>query len=79
MHAAKARSCEVVLPQDVVVASEFKADAASRTVSVLECPADAMILDVGPKTVAHLTDVIGRCKTVLWNGPLGAFEIAPFG
>ena len=38
-----------------------------------------MILDVGPKTVAHYTDVIGRCKTLLWNGPLGAFEIAPFG
>ena len=38
-----------------------------------------MILDVGPKTVAHYTDVIGRCSTLLWNGPLGAFEIAPFG
>ena len=38
-----------------------------------------MILDVGPKAVAHYTDVIGRCKTLLWNGPLGAFEIAPFG
>ena len=46
---------------------------------VLEAPADQMILDVGPKAVAHYTDVLGRCRTLLWNGPLGAFEIAPFG
>ena len=45
----------------------------------LETPSDQMILDVGPKTVAHYADVLGRCKTLLWNGPLGAFEIAPFG
>ena len=79
MHAAKARSCEVVLPHDVVVAAKFEAGAPSRVCPALETPADQMILDVGPKTVAHYTEVIGRCNTLLWNGPLGAFEIAPFG
>jgi len=79
MHAAKEQSCEVVLPADVVVAAKFEAGAPLRVVPVLETPSDEMILDVGPKAVAHYTDVIGRCKTLLWNGPLGAFEIAPFG
>ena len=79
MHAAKARSCEIVLPQDVVVAARFEAGAPSRTVVTIEVPKDEMILDVGPKTVAHYVDVLSRCETLLWNGPLGAFEIAPFG
>lgn len=79
MHAAKARSCEIVLPADVVVAAKFEAGAASRVCPVLETPADQMILDVGPKAVAHYTDVLSRCSTLLWNGPLGAFEIEPFG
>jgi phosphoglycerate kinase len=79
MHAAKARSCEVVLPADVVVAPRFEAGAPSRVCPVLETPADQMILDVGPHAVAHYTDVLGRCSTLLWNGPLGAFEIEPFG
>ena len=79
MHAAKARSCEIVLPADVVVAAKFEAGAASRVCPVLETPADQMILDVGPKAVAHYIDVLSRCSTLLWNGPLGAFEIDPFG
>jgi len=79
MHAAKERSCEVVLPHDVVVAAKLEAGAAARVVPTLQAPPDQMILDVGPKTVAHYTDVLSRCKTLLWNGPLGAFEIAPFG
>ena len=79
MHAAKARSCEIVLPQDIVVAERFEAGAPSRTVLTIECPASQMILDVGPKSVAHYIDVLSRCETLLWNGPLGAFEIAPFG
>jgi phosphoglycerate kinase len=79
MQSAKARSCEIVLPEDVVVAAKFEAGAASRVCPVLEVPADQMILDVGPKAVAHYTDVLSRCHTLLWNGPLGAFEIAPFG
>ena len=72
MHAAKE-------PKDVVVAAEFKAGAASRVVPTLEAPADQMILDVGPEAVKHYIDVMSRCKTLLWNGPLGAFEIDPFG
>ena len=79
MHAAKSRSCEIVLPADAVVAREFKAGAASQVVPILEVPSDSMILDVGPKSVAHFTDVLSRCRTLLWNGPLGAFEIDPFG
>jgi phosphoglycerate kinase len=79
MHAAKERHCEVILPRDVVVAAKLEAGAKSAIVPTLETPADQMILDVGPKTVAHYAEIIGRCKTLLWNGPLGAFEIAPFG
>lgn len=79
MHAAKERSCEVVLPHDAVVAAKLEAGVASTVCPVLETPAEQMILDVGPKTVEHYTDVISRCRTLLWNGPLGAFEVAPFG
>ena len=79
MKAAKARSCEVILPADAVVAKEFKAGAASTVVPMLEVPSESMILDVGPHSVEHMTDVLTRCRTVLWNGPLGAFEISPFG
>jgi phosphoglycerate kinase len=79
MHKAKARSCEVILPRDVVVAAKLEAGAPSRVCPVLETPADQMILDVGPRSVAHATEIIGRCRTLLWNGPLGAFEVAPFG
>ena len=76
---AKAKGREIVLPVDAVIAREFKAGAASSVIDISACPADAMILDVGPRSVAHLTTVIDGCKTLLWNGPLGAFEIAPFG
>ena len=79
MAAAKSKGCEIVLPIDAVVAREFKAGAASQVVDAKACPADAMILDVGPATVGHLIGVLRGCKTLLWNGPLGAFEIAPFG
>ncbi|HEX6001010.1 MAG TPA: phosphoglycerate kinase [Hyphomicrobiaceae bacterium] len=79
VQSAKARSCEVVLPADAVVAPKLEAGVATSVVPVLEVPADQMILDVGPKAVAHYTEVLGRCKTLLWNGPLGAFEIPPFG
>ena len=79
MHAAKSRSCEIVLPQDVVVAERFEAGAPARTVLTMDVSPGDMILDVGPKTVAHYVDVLSRCETLLWNGPLGAFEISPFG
>ena len=75
---ARAAGCSIHLPVDVVVAGEFKAGAASRIVRADACPADQMILDAGPKTVAALTLVFEGCKTLIWNGPLGAFEIAPF-
>jgi phosphoglycerate kinase len=79
MHTAKERHCEVLLPHDLVVAAKLQAGAPARVVATLEVPADQMVLDVGPKTVTHYAEVLGRCKTLLWNGPLGAFEIAPFG
>ncbi|WP_151720371.1 phosphoglycerate kinase [Gemmobacter serpentinus] len=70
--------CAIHLPIDVVVAREFKAGAANETVPVHACPADAMILDAGPATVAALRDVFATAQTLIWNGPLGAFEIEPF-
>ena len=75
---AKASGCVIHLPVDVVVAWAFKAGAENKTVSVKDCPSDAMILDAGPKTVAALTKVFEGCKTLIWNGPLGAFEVEPF-
>lgn len=78
LEKAKAAGCSVHLPVDVVVAREFKAGAASEIVAADACPADAMILDAGPQTVAALEQVFSAAKTVIWNGPLGAFEIEPF-
>jgi phosphoglycerate kinase len=75
--AAKA-ACTIHLPSDVVVAREFKAGAASETVAATACPSDAMILDAGPETVKHLAEVFATARTLIWNGPLGAFEIEPF-
>lgn len=77
-HRAQAAGCQIHLPVDVVVAREFKAGAESQTVDVHHCPPDAMILDAGPDTVARLEQVFAEAKTLIWNGPLGAFEIAPF-
>jgi phosphoglycerate kinase len=70
--------CRVHLPADIVVAREFKAGAASEVLPVHACPEDAMILDAGPQTVSAVTGLFSDCKTLIWNGPLGAFEIAPF-
>lgn len=75
---AKAANCTVHLPSDVVVAKEFKAGAASRIVDASAVAADEMILDVGPASVEALGSVLAAAKTLIWNGPLGAFEIAPF-
>ena len=75
---AKAAGCEIVLPVDAVTAAEFKANTATKVVPVGAIPADAMILDVGPQTVAALVARLASVKTVVWNGPLGAFEIPPF-
>jgi phosphoglycerate kinase len=79
MDAADAAGCTIHLPYDVVVAKEFAANPPSvRTCNVHEVAADEMILDVGPAAVEALSDVLKTCKTLVWNGPLGAFEIAPF-
>ena len=78
MAKAKAAGCEIVLPTDVVVAREFKAHAPNETVAADACPADAMILDAGPATVTRIKVVLDSASTLIWNGPLGAFEIEPF-
>ena len=77
---AKAREagCAVVLPVDAVVAREFKANAATETVAIESVPNDAMILDIGPRTVAAIDAKLEASKTLVWNGPLGAFETPPF-
>ncbi|NMD08339.1 MAG: phosphoglycerate kinase, partial [Phyllobacteriaceae bacterium] len=75
---AKAKGCTLLLPTDAVVAKEFKAGAASRTVALSDVAADEMILDVGPATVAAVKACFDAAKTVVWNGPMGAFEISPF-
>ncbi len=79
MARAKTSGCEIVLPTDVVVAKEFKPGVEWRVCPVEAVPADAMILDFGPESVADLKRRLQGVKTVLWNGPLGAFETAPFG
>ncbi|MCS5600752.1 MAG: phosphoglycerate kinase [Paracoccus sp.] len=78
MEKADQKGCRLYLPKDIVVAQEFKAGAESEVLPVDQCPPDAMILDAGPQTVAALSDAMGLCRTLIWNGPLGAFEIAPF-
>jgi len=79
LEAADAAGCTVHLPYDVVVAKEFAANPASlRTCNVHEVAADEMILDVGPAAVEALADVLETCRTLVWNGPMGAFETPPF-
>jgi phosphoglycerate kinase len=79
MAVAEGRGCEVVLPTDVVVADAFKAGARPAVTSVDGVPADRMILDIGPRSAESLKIRLSRLNTLLWNGPLGAFEIEPFG
>jgi phosphoglycerate kinase len=78
LEKAAAAGCSVHLPVDVVVAREFKAGAAHEVLPATACPEDAMILDAGPMTVAAIVKVFENSATLIWNGPLGAFEIAPF-
>lgn len=75
---ASAAGCDIVLPTDAVVAREFKPHAATQTVSARSIPADAMMLDVGPETVRALCAKLASLRTIVWNGPLGAFETQPF-
>lgn len=76
---AKAANCELVLPVDIVHAMEFADNAEATTADIDGCPENAMILDAGPKSIARFNAVMNDAKTILWNGPLGAFEIRPFG
>ncbi|MGE0283669.1 MAG: phosphoglycerate kinase [Rhizobiaceae bacterium] len=78
MIEAASAVCAIVLPSDGVIAKEFKAGAANDVVDIEKVPADGMILDVGPKTVEAINAWIDRAATLVWNGPLGAFEIEPF-
>jgi phosphoglycerate kinase len=75
---AKEAKCEIVLPTDAVVAKEFKAHAASRVVSVDDVADDEMILDMGPRSADAVVAILKTCKTLVWNGPFGAFELQPF-
>lgn len=78
MRAAEAAGCSLVLPADAVVAREFKAGAANEAVDISSVPPDAMILDVGPESIKNIQEWLDKAKTLVWNGPLGAFEITPF-
>jgi phosphoglycerate kinase len=75
---AEAEGCEIVLPRDLVVAKELKEDATESFVTAHECPDDVMILDIGPQSVSTIDTVLSHARTLIWNGPLGAFETKPF-
>ena len=75
---AKATGCKIILPEDIVCADAFAANAAHITTDLDGCPYGAMILDAGPKSVEVISDVFAASKTILWNGPMGAFEMEPF-
>jgi phosphoglycerate kinase len=75
---AEARGCKIILPTDAVVATALQAHIATQTVAISAVPADCMILDLGPQSEKHIAEQLGQCKTLVWNGPLGAFEFTPF-
>ena len=75
---AKTKGCTLLLPTDVVVAKEFKANSPSRNISITDVAADDMILDVGTDTIARINATFDAARTIVWNGPLGAFELIPF-
>lgn len=78
LKTASENNCEVLLPKDVVWAKEFAPYAEHKTVDLDNIPSDGTLLDVGEKTIAHINSKLDECKTVVWNGPLGAFELKPF-
>jgi phosphoglycerate kinase len=75
---AAERGCQVMLPEDAVVAASLAAGVATSTVAIDRVPADMMILDIGPRTVAAIAAALDQSHTLVWNGPLGAFETRPF-
>ncbi|WP_439139107.1 phosphoglycerate kinase [Roseicyclus sp.] len=78
MAGALDAGCEIILPSDVVVAEAFAAHAPHQVMGIAAVPADGMILDAGPQTLARIAAAFAQAKTLIWNGPLGAFEITPF-
>jgi phosphoglycerate kinase len=78
MVKARDRGCEILLPIDAVVAPTLKAGVASRIVDIQAVPSDMVILDIGPGTARHIAERLAACRTLVWNGPLGAFETPPF-
>ena len=76
--AAEKAKCRILLPIDATVAKELKAHTAAHVVGVDHVPEDEMILDIGPKSIAAVEKVLGEIKTLVWNGPFGAFETPPF-
>jgi phosphoglycerate kinase len=78
LQKAQGTGCDIVLPADVVVARRFEANAPSEVVPAKACPPDAMILDAGPQSVDRIIETFDQAKTIVWNGPLGAFELPPF-
>lgn len=78
MEKAKKTDREIVLPTDVVVAQKFEANAPSRTVDLDSVGPEDMILDIGPRSIEYVVSLLARVKTVVWNGPFGAFEMQPF-
>ena len=79
LNKSKKLNCEIILPIDVMVSKTFQANQNAKIVSSDEIPEDMMALDVGPKTIKKISFVFENIKTLLWNGPLGAFELEPFG
>lgn len=79
LREAEAHNCAIVLPRDTIVARALKPGAPHEVANIHEIPDDAMILDVGPTTIAGIAEGFTHLQTLLWNGPVGAFEVEPFG
>ena len=75
---AQKESCQLILPSDVIVAGSLKRDVPWELFEATKCPENQMILDIGPKTVNNIKQAINRSQTLIWNGPMGAFEVYPF-
>jgi phosphoglycerate kinase len=78
LKSAEDSGCTVILPDDAVTAEELKPGVVTRTVGINAVPQNAMILDIGPDSVARIAAALDQCKTLVWNGPVGAFETPPF-
>ncbi len=78
MDKAKKIGCEIILPKDVIAVKELKENAEHITTDITNIPDDHMAIDIGKESIANLESIISKCKTVVWNGPMGVFEIKPF-